>query len=157
MSDERPDPDALLAQLEAEHARAQRGKLKIFFGASPGVGKTYAMLSAARLLVAQGVDLMVVVVEPGRRSVETAASVRRMAGEIGVRRYAIIGNKVASEADRAFLESALAGEDYLGGLPFSETIRRADRENLPLVDIIEEPLRAQFCDVWEKVKERAAR
>jgi len=35
MSDERPDPDALLAQLEAEHTRAQRGKLKIFFGASP--------------------------------------------------------------------------------------------------------------------------
>ncbi len=106
---------------------------------------------------AQGVDLMVVVVEPGRRSLETAASVRRMAGEIGVRRYAIIGNRVASEADRAFLEAELGGENYLGGLPFSETIRRADRENLPLVDIIETPLRAQFRDVWEKVKERAAR
>ena len=72
MSDERPDPDALLAQLEAEHARAQRGKLKIFFGASPGVGKTYAMLSAARLLVAQGVDLIVGIVETHGRA-ETVA------------------------------------------------------------------------------------
>ncbi|HTY03615.1 MAG TPA: two-component system sensor histidine kinase KdpD [Rhodocyclaceae bacterium] len=71
-ADDRPDPDALLAQLEAEQAKAQRGKLKIFFGASPGVGKTYAMLSAARLLVAQGVDLVVGVVETHGRA-ETMA------------------------------------------------------------------------------------
>lgn len=69
--DQRPDPDALLAQLEAEQARAARGKLKVFFGASPGVGKTYAMLNAARQLVIQGVDLVVGVVETHGRS-ETA-------------------------------------------------------------------------------------
>jgi two-component system sensor histidine kinase KdpD len=68
----RPDPDALLAELELEHARAQRGKLKIFFGASPGVGKTYAMLSSARLQTAQGVDLVVGVVETHGRA-ETVA------------------------------------------------------------------------------------
>jgi two-component system sensor histidine kinase KdpD len=68
----RPDPDALLAELEAEHAKAQRGKLKIFFGASPGVGKTYAMLSAARLQTAQGADLVVGVVETHGRA-ETVA------------------------------------------------------------------------------------
>ncbi len=67
---DRPDPDALLAQLEAEQARARRGKLKIFFGASPGVGKTYAMLSAARQLLALGTDLVVGVVETHGR-VET--------------------------------------------------------------------------------------
>ena len=44
----RPDPDALLARVQQEEARARRGHLKIFFGASAGVGKTYAMLSAAR-------------------------------------------------------------------------------------------------------------
>ncbi len=71
----RPDPDALLAQLEREQEQSRRGKLKIFFGASPGVGKTYAMLSAARTLVAQGVDLAVGVVETHGRS-ETAALVR---------------------------------------------------------------------------------
>lgn len=43
---QRPNPDALLAQLEAESVQRHRGKLKIFFGASPGVGKTYAMLAA---------------------------------------------------------------------------------------------------------------
>jgi two-component system sensor histidine kinase KdpD len=44
MSDERPDPDVLLRRVAAEEARTSRGRLKIFFGASPGVGKTYAML-----------------------------------------------------------------------------------------------------------------
>ena len=44
---DRPDPDALLRQLQAAQGAAQRGKLRIYFGASAGVGKTYAMLSAA--------------------------------------------------------------------------------------------------------------
>jgi two-component system sensor histidine kinase KdpD len=46
--DARPDPDALLRQVQAEERRASRGKLVIFLGAAPGVGKTYAMLEAAR-------------------------------------------------------------------------------------------------------------
>ncbi|HPM68865.1 MAG TPA: hypothetical protein PLX45_21565, partial [Piscinibacter sp.] len=44
----RPDPDALLQRVQEEEARERRGRLKIFFGASAGVGKTYAMLAAAR-------------------------------------------------------------------------------------------------------------
>ncbi|HLQ22100.1 MAG TPA: sensor histidine kinase KdpD, partial [Gemmatimonadales bacterium] len=59
----RPDPDALLQQVRAEEARAQRGHLKIFFGASPGVGKTFAMLEAARLKRAAGHDVVIGVVE----------------------------------------------------------------------------------------------
>ncbi|MGH2968022.1 MAG: hypothetical protein ACRDK0_02980, partial [Solirubrobacteraceae bacterium] len=42
--DRRPNPDELLARVQNAEQEAQRGKLKIFFGASPGVGKTYAML-----------------------------------------------------------------------------------------------------------------
>lgn len=41
--DDRPDPDALLREVEQQEQQALRGRLKIFFGASPGVGKTYAM------------------------------------------------------------------------------------------------------------------
>lgn len=59
----RPDPDALLRQVTADEVAARRGKLKIFFGASPGVGKTYAMLAAARQARAQGVDVVVGLVE----------------------------------------------------------------------------------------------
>src|SRR6187431_431514 len=46
---ERPDPDALLARVSDDEKRATRGKLTIFFGAAPGVGKTYAMLEAGRI------------------------------------------------------------------------------------------------------------
>lgn len=45
---ERPNPDVMLAALQKEDARKNRGKLKVFFGMAPGVGKTYAMLEAAR-------------------------------------------------------------------------------------------------------------
>ena len=67
----RPDPDALLARAQAAEARAARGTLKIFFGASAGVGKTYAMLQAAQALRAQDVDVVVGVVEThGRRDTD---------------------------------------------------------------------------------------
>lgn len=70
--DARPDPDVLLQQVQQEEAQAQRGRLKIFFGASAGVGKTYAMLSAARAALAQGVPLVVGLVEThGRAETET--------------------------------------------------------------------------------------
>ena len=54
MTDQRPDPDALLERVRAEEARAGRGGLRIFFGYAAGVGKTYAMLEAARRAVAAG-------------------------------------------------------------------------------------------------------
>ncbi|MDE2295672.1 MAG: sensor histidine kinase KdpD [Gammaproteobacteria bacterium] len=70
MIDSRPDPDQLLAQVQAEEARARRGRLRIFFGACAGVGKTYAMLEAARNVGAAGTDVVVGYVEPHGR-VET--------------------------------------------------------------------------------------
>ncbi|HEY6512400.1 MAG TPA: DUF4118 domain-containing protein [Burkholderiaceae bacterium] len=72
--DGRPDPDALLERVQAEEARARRGHLKIFFGASAGVGKTYTMLANARAAQAAGVPLVIGVVEThGRAETETMA------------------------------------------------------------------------------------
>lgn len=59
----RPDPDALLARVRREDRTPGRGRLKIFFGASAGVGKTYAMLQAARERLAERVDVVVGLVE----------------------------------------------------------------------------------------------
>lgn len=70
--EQRPDPDRLLAELEREQAQATRGRLKIFFGACAGVGKTYTMLAAARQKLAEGADVLVGIVETHGR-VETAA------------------------------------------------------------------------------------
>ena len=69
--DSRPDPDQLLEQLRGEEARARRGRLRIYFGASAGVGKTYAMLSAAQRERKAGRDVVVGVIETHGRS-ETA-------------------------------------------------------------------------------------
>jgi two-component system sensor histidine kinase KdpD len=66
----RPDPDRLLADVAAAAERKRRGKLRIFFGAAAGVGKTYAMLEAARAQRAAGANLVVGYVEPHGR-VET--------------------------------------------------------------------------------------
>lgn len=72
MGDDRPDPDDLLARVEAEEAKARRGRLKIFFGYAAGVGKTYAMLEAARRDQAAGVDVVAGYVEPhGRAETES--------------------------------------------------------------------------------------
>ncbi|MBX9793049.1 MAG: DUF4118 domain-containing protein, partial [Burkholderiaceae bacterium] len=70
--DQRPDPDALLAQIREDEHRESRGRLRIYFGSSAGVGKTYAMLVAARKLLADGVDVVAGVVETHGRS-ETSA------------------------------------------------------------------------------------
>jgi two-component system sensor histidine kinase KdpD len=72
VSDEkRPNPDALLAAIQKEDARTKRGKLKVFFGMAPGVGKTYAMLEAARRELAAGRDGVIGYVEThGRKETD---------------------------------------------------------------------------------------
>ena len=70
MTARRPDPEELLARVREQERRAGRGRLKIFFGASPGVGKTYAMLEEARAKQREGVGVLVGVVETHGR-VET--------------------------------------------------------------------------------------
>ncbi|MGE0554995.1 MAG: DUF4118 domain-containing protein [Gemmatimonadales bacterium] len=67
----RPDPDALLAQVQRDAADRARGRLKIFFGATAGVGKTYAMLEEAHRRREEGIDVVAGVVEThGRRETE---------------------------------------------------------------------------------------
>lgn len=68
---ERPDPDALLRNIDVAAQRAARGRLRLYFGASAGVGKTYAMLAAARAQRAQGTTVLAGVVETHGRK-ETA-------------------------------------------------------------------------------------
>lgn len=100
--DLRPDPDTLLAQLRADEQRAQRGKLRIYFGASAGVGKTWAMLSAAQRERAAGRDVLIGVVETHGRS-ETAALLAGL-DTLPLREVAYRGHKLA-EFD---LDAALA-------------------------------------------------
>lgn len=75
MNQKRPDPDALLKQVQEEERQRHRGRLKVFFGANPGVGKTYAMLAAAHEQRRDGVDVVIGIVETHGRA-ETDALVK---------------------------------------------------------------------------------
>ncbi len=73
MTDEhRPDPDALLAAIQERTSQQQHGKLKIFLGMSPGVGKTYAMLESAKQRKIEGIDVVIAYIETHGRA-ETEA------------------------------------------------------------------------------------
>ena len=78
MADARPNPDELLAQVQAEEAHARRGSLKVFFGYAAGVGKTYLMLENAQRAKRQGRDVVVGYVDP-RGRVETAGLSKKVA------------------------------------------------------------------------------
>jgi two-component system sensor histidine kinase KdpD len=68
MTEARPNPDLLLTEVKKQEAKAQRGKLKVFFGMAAGVGKTYAMLEEARARAAEGLDVLIGYAEPHIRT-----------------------------------------------------------------------------------------
>ena len=75
------------------------------------------------------VDKMIIVVEPGRRSIETAANIRGLAAEIGIQNLEVVGNKVRNESDRKFIEDNLSDFHFLGFIPFDQAVVEADQAN----------------------------
>jgi len=80
---------------------------------------------------AMNVDRLVVVVEPGRRSIETAHQVRKLAGDIGIRKLNFVGNKIRSEQDREFLLKEMPDFEFLGFMPYRDEIIEADLNGRP--------------------------
>ncbi len=74
----------------------------------------------------QAVNCLIVVVEPGRRSIETALKIKDLAGDIGLSRVALVGNKVRSDKDREFLTNSLPEYRFLGFIPYDDQIIEAD-------------------------------
>ncbi len=75
---------------------------------------------------AQAVDKLIVVVEPGRRSIDTAEHIRRLAAEIHLKQIAIVGNKIRSPKDEEFLRTHLSDFEFLGFLPYDDALIEAD-------------------------------
>jgi len=83
-----------------------------------------------------GIDALIAVVEPGRRSVKTAESVRRMADEIGIRRVFVVANKIRSPRDLDLLRSSLPDDaPLLGFIGFDERLMTADLEGTPVDEV----------------------
>jgi CO dehydrogenase maturation factor len=91
---------------------------------------------------AMAVDRLIVVVEPGRRSLETAHQIQRLAQDIGLKKLSLVGNKIRSEKDRTFLFKEMPDFHFLGFIPFAATIIEADLEGLPPFEKDPEGLKA---------------
>ncbi len=98
---------------------------------------------------AMAVDSLVVVVEPGRRSIETAHQVRKLAGDIGFKRLSFVGNKIRSEKDKDFLLKEMPDFEFLGFIPYRTEIIEADLDGCPPFEKDKEGLAA----VKEMLKE----
>jgi CO dehydrogenase maturation factor len=79
----------------------------------------------------RGVDHLIVVVEPGRRSVETAQHVRQLANDLGLTKVAVVGNKVRGPEDEAFLKKNISDLPILGFLPYDDKVIEADLTGRP--------------------------
>ena len=99
---------------------------------------------------AKAVNRLFVVVEPGRRSVDTADNIRRLAAEIGLNQIALIGNKIRSKRDEAFLTENMSDFDFLGFLPYDDALIEADLKGVSPFDTDSHAVRA----VQEIVKNR---
>jgi len=83
---------------------------------------------------ARAVDRLIVVVEPGRRSVETARRIKKLAEEIGLHNIAAVGSKVRNQSERDFMTSSLPDFEFLGFLPYEQAIVEADLADRPLFE-----------------------
>jgi CO dehydrogenase maturation factor len=84
---------------------------------------------------AKAVDKLIVVVEPGRRSIDTAAHIRQLAKEIGLNAIAVVGNKVRGPQDREFLEKHLHDFEIIGMLPYDDALIEADLQGISPFDV----------------------
>ncbi len=84
---------------------------------------------------ARSVDHLIVVVEPGRRSIDTAGHIRKLAGEIGLSNISILGNKVRNETDENFIKQHMEGFRMLGFLPYDPAMIEADLKGLSPFDV----------------------
>jgi len=104
---------------------------------------------------AQAVDRLIVVVEPGQRSLEVARRIQQLAGDIGLRNIGLVGNKIRGERDEEFLRSHMAAFTFLGFVPYDPRIVEADLAGKPSYEENPEFLQA-MRGIVEQMRRRDA-
>jgi len=84
--------------------------------------------------IAKAVDKLIVVTEPGRRSIETAQRIDKLAKDIGLQNVAMVGNKIRNQSEEKFLIANLPRFEFLGFIPYDQALVDADLANLPVLD-----------------------
>jgi CO dehydrogenase maturation factor len=98
------------------------------------------------------VDAMLVVVEPTRRSLGTAAQIKKLANDIGLQRLYLVGNKVRNEEESQFLETETPDIPLIGYLPADLKVQEADRLGVPVYEYVES-LKLATGKIIQKIKE----
>jgi len=99
----------------------------------------------------KGVDCMIVVIEPGQRSVDSAYKIIRMSHEIGLKNIQFVANKIDGPHDEQFIREAFPDHGLLGIIPYSEEIRRNDRNGLSVLDGLSKEMVTRFEEILEKL------
>jgi CO dehydrogenase maturation factor len=99
---------------------------------------------------AKAVDRLIVVVEPGRRSIDTAEHIRRLAAEIALKNIAIVGNKIRNTEDEKFLKTNLPDFEFLGFLPQDDRLIEADLKGISPYDV-ESPAKTRVREMVGKL------
>ena len=99
---------------------------------------------------AKAVNKLIVVVEPGRRSIDTAEHIRRLASEIGLNSIAVVGNKIRGAKDSEFLQKHLADFEFLGFLPYDEALIEADLAGISPFEV-ESPSKAKVGSMIDRL------
>ena len=97
-------------------------------------------------------DLMLIVVEPGLRSVETAEKIMAMGAEIGIRNFGIIGNKIRKMEEKEWIKKQFPGRQIHGMISYHDMIRDADLMQQPLIDLMNEEIAEEFNAVFKEIK-----
>jgi len=100
---------------------------------------------------ASAVDAMLIVVEPGRRSVGVMEEIRRLAADLGMTRLYLVGNKVRNETDEAFIRQIAGDLSVLGFLPYDPQVIEADLTGQAVYDIAPETV-AAARGIWERLQ-----
>jgi CO dehydrogenase maturation factor len=101
---------------------------------------------------ARGVDSMIIVLEPGQRSIDSAHRVIRMAGEIGLKNIQLVANKIYGQEDENFIRDAFPNYDLLGIIPYSEQFRQSDRNGQSVLDNLDSALLKNFKNILKKLE-----
>jgi len=87
---------------------------------------------------AMGVDVMIIVVEPGQRSIDCAETVIKMGNDIGIKNFVVAGNKITSKEDEEYIKNSLPNHKIAIFMPYSNNIREADRDGVSVLDAFDE-------------------
>ncbi len=99
----------------------------------------------------RGVDVLLVVVEPGQRSIDCALLIDRMASEIGVKRILFVANKVTDEKDIEFVKAALPGKEVVAFLPYTKLMKNADRDGVCVYDCLDEETLCKYDEIIRRI------